>query len=236
MSVGARAHQIAQKIGGAACQVEAQAAEFVPGTRRAVDQRGAQRCRGKKLCAVRQFPAQRQHLNKACHVAKIAEYTRVARKTAQKPGVFIMDGTAQQLARGRVPFRGSDIPRRAVGSVRQAQRLEYILLCQPVDGLAADLFQNTPQKDVSHAAVNGQSARRMLQRVGKDRPDGVSGAVRFLAEIKMGGQAAGMCHQLEHSNAFFVFGRGEKLFHCIVKAQPPFLQKAECDHRGAHDL
>ena len=76
----------------------------------------------------------------------------------------------------------------------------------------------------------------MLQRVGKDRPDGVSGAVRFLAEIKMGGQAAGMCHQLEHSNAFFVFGRGEKLFHCIVKAQLPFLQKAECDHRGAHDL
>ena len=47
-----------------------------------------------------------------------------------------MDGTAQQLARGRVPFRGSDIPRRAVGSVCQAQRLEYILLCQPVDGLA----------------------------------------------------------------------------------------------------
>lgn len=64
----------------------------------------------------------------------------------------------------------------------------------------------------------------MLQRVGMDRPDGVSGAVRFLAEIKMGGQAAGMCHQLEHSNAFFVFGRGEKLFHCIVKgaaALPP---------------
>lgn len=65
----------------------------------------------------------------------------------------------------------------------------------------------------------------MLQRVGKDRPDGVSGAVRFLAEIKMGGQAAGMCHQLEHSNAFFVFGRGEKLFHCIVKAQLPSSRK-----------